>query len=147
MMVFAPYRIATALIIINVVGGVLALAAARGSSPTGGSDGSIYTTYILGLFLVNGIHGLMHLIIGLLGLFARALKIRPDYYLMGHSIWFLSLGLLGLVAAPELTPPRAILGLAINLPDHVAHLVLAATSLVPFLLTAGRGLPATSSSM
>ena len=147
MMVFTPYRIATALIIINVAGGAIALAAAHGFSPSGDSNLSTHATYILGLFLVNGIHGLMHLIIGLLGLFASAWKIRPDYYLIGHSIWFLSLGLLGLAAAPELTPPRTILGLAINLPDHVAHLVLAAISLVPFVMTAGRELPAASSSM
>ena len=138
---------ATTLIVINVVGGTIALAAASVTSTPVGPTFPNHATYILGLFLVNGIHGVMHLLIGTLGLFVLARKIRAEYYLTGHTIWFGSLGVVGLVTTPELAPPHAILGPAINFPDHAAHLVLAAMSLMPFLVAAGRTIPPTPSSM
>jgi len=92
---------ATTLIVINVVGGTIALAAASVTSTPVGPTFPNHATYILGLFLVNGIHGVMHLLIGTLGLFVLARKIRAEYYLTGHTIWFGSLGVVGLVTAPR----------------------------------------------
>jgi hypothetical protein len=129
---------AIALVIVNLVGGASALASASVTPRPAGLTLPIHPTYILGLFLVNGLHGVMHLLIGSLGLLVTAGPLRPEAYLTGHTIWFAGLGVLGLVAVPELAPPHTMLGLAINVPDHVAHLVLASMSVVPYLLTARR---------
>ena len=137
-MVSTPYKMALALVVVNLVGGASALASASVTPRPVGLSLPTQPTYILGLFLVNGLHGVMHLLIGSLGLFVTAGPIRPGAYLTGHTIWFAGLGVIGLVAVPELAPPHTMLGLAINWPDHVAHLVLASMSGVPLLLMARR---------
>jgi hypothetical protein len=134
-MIFTPYRMSTALAVINAAGGAIAIAAASVTPTPVGLTLPVQSTNIFGLFLVNGVHGIMHLLIGSLGLLVHAGKIRPEAYLTAHTIWFAGLAVLGLVVVPEMAPSHAMLGLAINFPDHVAHLMLASTSLVPLLVT------------
>lgn len=66
-MIFAPYEMATALVVINLVGRTIALAAASVTPTPADLTLPIHATYILGLFLVNGVHGVTHLLIRFLG--------------------------------------------------------------------------------
>ena len=137
-MIFTPYRMSTALAVINAAGGAIAIAAASVTPTPVGLTLPVQSTNIFGLFLVNGMHGIMHLLVGSLGLLVPAGKIRAEAYLTAHTIWFAGLAVLGLVVVPEMAPAHAMVGLAINFPDHVAHLMLASTSLVPVLVTSDR---------
>jgi hypothetical protein len=81
--VFTPYRVATALIVINVVGGASALSAASVTPTPVGLTLPTHAKYILGLFLVNLV---MHLLIGSLELFVTGGTSAPKAYLTGHFL-------------------------------------------------------------
>src|SRR5688572_30188698 len=84
-MIFTPDRMVTILVVINVVGGASTFAAASVTPTPAALTPPIHATYILGLFLVNGVHGVMHLLIGSLG-FVSIGKLRPEAYLTGHDL-------------------------------------------------------------
>lgn len=123
------------LMVVNLVGGAIALAAASVTDMPVRLTLPTHTTYIFGLFAVNGVHGVMHLTIGLLGFLVWAGMVRASRYFIGHTTWFALLSIWGFMAAPEWAPLHKPMGLAINFPDHVAHFVLAFISLLPLLLT------------
>jgi hypothetical protein len=131
------------LVIVNLVGGTIALAAASVTETWAPLTLPTRDAYILGLFVVNGVHGAMHLVVGLLGLLVWWGKLAASRYLIGHTTWFVLLGLWGLTAAPGSAPTHTLMGFALNLPDHIAHLGLATISLSPLLLKrrplSGRG--------
>jgi hypothetical protein len=121
------------LVIVNLVGGTIALAAASVTDTWAPLTLPTRDAYILGLFVVNGVHGVMHLAVGLLGLLVWWGKLAASRYFIGHTSWFVLLSLWGITTAPGWSPTHTLLGVAINLPDHIAHLGLATISLSPLL--------------
>jgi hypothetical protein len=79
--------------------------------------------YLLGIFGVNVVHNLVHLLFGVLGI-AAALGGWSRSYLQGVGIIYLLLGVLGFIPALY-TGDEMLLGFVhINLADNFLHLVL-----------------------
>jgi hypothetical protein len=79
---------------------------------------------LLGLFMVNGIHSVIHLIFGVLGI-AAAFTGTERLYNRAGGIIYLLIGVLGFI--PALVPGGLLLGLVmINLADNILHLVIGA---------------------
>jgi hypothetical protein len=79
---------------------------------------------LLGLFMVNGLHSIVHLLFGVLGI-AAALMGMERLYNRAAGVIYLLLGVLGLI--PALVPNGLLLGLVmINPADNVLHLVIGA---------------------
>jgi hypothetical protein len=118
----------------NLAGGALALAA---STVTSAPGNPVYPgpTYLLGLFAVNWLHGVMHLVIGVLGVALGRFSYLASSYLLGHTLWFFSLAMLGFIAFPGLQPSHTAGGIWINEPDHWGHVLLALASLLALTLT------------
>jgi hypothetical protein len=90
---------------------------------------------LLGLFMVNGVHSVVHLLFGVLGL-AAAFTGMSVLYNRAGGIIYLALGLLGFI--PALVPNGMLLGLVmINTADNFLHLVIG-------LVLAGVGFALTS---
>jgi len=76
---------------------------------------------LLGLFMVNGLHSIVHLLFGVLGIAASL----TGLYNRAGGVIYLLLGVLGLI--PALVPNGMLLGLVmINPADNVLHLVIGA---------------------
>ena len=85
-------------------------------NPTGG--------VLLGIFAVNLVHNVIHLVVGLLGI-AAAFTGWSRLYAQGLGIVYLLVGILGFI--PGLTTDGLLLGLVhINLADNLLHLVVGA---------------------
>lgn len=77
---------------------------------------------ILGIFMVNGIHSIVHLLFGVLGV-AAALTGTSVLYNRAGGVIYLLIGVLGFI--PPLVPGGMLLGLVmINLADNFLHLVI-----------------------
>jgi hypothetical protein len=98
---------------------------------------------LLGIFGVNAIHSIVHLLIGILGI-AAVYTGRARLYNQVIGIVYLLLGVLGFI--PALVPNGMLLGLVdINLADNFLHLVVgAAMALVGFFVPAGRSVSSES---
>ena len=125
------------LIFINLAGGLIALIASSVTDTPSVVTFLSRTTYILGTFQVNPMHGLMHLVVGAFGLWA--LSRLESSYLRAHAVCFLLIGIWGLHAFPGLAPQHTAAGLAISLPDHLAHFGLALLSAAPLLIGRSTG--------
>jgi hypothetical protein len=126
------------LVMANLVGGTIALAAASVTETWAPVTLPTRDAYILGMFVVNGLHGVMHLAVGLLGLLVWSGKMAMSRYFIGHTTWFVLMGLWGITTAPGSAPTHTLMGFAINLPDHIAHLGLALLSLFPLVFISAR---------
>ena len=100
------------LIFINLAGGLIALIASSVTPTPSAVTFPTRTTYILGTFQLNAMHGLMHLGIGVFGLWA--LNRLESCYCVRHTVWFLLIGSWGLHSFPSLAPEHTAAGLAIN---------------------------------
>ena len=79
---------------------------------------------LLGLFMVNGLHSVVHLLFGVLGI-AAAFSGMERLYNRAAGVIYLVLFVLGLI--PALVPNGMLLGLVmINGADNVLHLVVGA---------------------
>jgi hypothetical protein len=79
---------------------------------------------LLGLFMVNGVHSVVHLLFGALGI-AAAFTGTERLYNRAGGIIYLVIGILGFI--PALAPGGMLLGLVmINLADNILHLVIGA---------------------
>ena len=77
---------------------------------------------LLGLFDVDVVHNLVHLVVGILGV-AAAFTGWSRYYNQGLGIVYLLVGILGFI--PGLNPGGALLGLMhINIEDNFLHLIV-----------------------
>lgn len=77
---------------------------------------------LLGLFMVNGVHSIIHLLFGVLGIAAALSGMSVLYNRVGGIIYLL-IGILGFI--PALVPGGMLLGLVmINLADNFLHLVI-----------------------
>lgn len=77
---------------------------------------------LLGLFMVNGLHSVVHLLFGVLGI-AAAFTGTGRLYNRISGIVYLLIGILGFI--PALVPNNMLLGLVmINTADNFLHLVL-----------------------
>lgn len=92
---------------------------------------------LLGVFMVHGLHNVVHLLFGVLGI-AAALTGMEVLYNRAAGVIYLVLGLLGFI--PALVPNGMLLGLVmINTADNFLHLVIGAVLVyVGFALTARR---------
>jgi hypothetical protein len=82
---------------------------------------------LLGLFMVNGLHSIVHLLFGVLGI-AAAFTGTSNLYNKAGGVIYLVLALVGFVALlgfTALAPGGMLLGLVmINMADNFLHLVL-----------------------
>ncbi|GER87747.1 membrane protein [Dictyobacter vulcani] len=92
---------------------------------------------LLGIFMVHGLHNIVHLLFGVLGI-AAALLGAGRLYNRAVGIIYLLLAVLGFI--PALVPNGMLLGLVmINLADNILHLVIgAALAYVGFALQSRR---------
>jgi hypothetical protein len=88
---------------------------------------------LLGLFDVNIVHNLVHLVVGILGI-AAAFTGWSRYYNWGLGIVYLLVGILGFI--PALNPNGDLLGImALNLEDNILHLLVGgAAALIGFFV-------------
>lgn len=81
---------------------------------------------LLGIFAVNVVHNLIHVVVGVLGI-AAAYTGRSRLFAQGLGVVYLLVGVLGLI--PGLAPDGMLLGLVhINMADNILHLVVGALS-------------------
>jgi hypothetical protein len=97
---------------------------------------------LLGIFDVNVVHNIVHLLFGVLGLAAAKAHSSARTYLIGSGIAYIALFVFGLIVDQRDTAWNFV---AINSSDNWLHLGLAAALLIPGLLFArderdGRGL-------
>ncbi|HLI87573.1 MAG TPA: DUF4383 domain-containing protein [Ktedonobacteraceae bacterium] len=75
---------------------------------------------LLGIFMLNGLHSVVHLLFGVLGI-AAAFTGTGRLYNRGAGVIYLILGILGFI--PSLVPNGLLLGLVmINIADNILHL-------------------------
>ncbi len=78
---------------------------------------------LLGIFTVDTMHNLVHVVVGILGIAVAFLNYTyTRLYFQVFGIVFLLLTILGFVTAPN---GGMVLGMAMNMPDHVLHLITA----------------------
>lgn len=88
-------------------------------NPTGGS--------LLGIFAVDVVHNIVHLLVGVLGI-AAAYTGWPRYYARGLGIVYVLVGILGFI--PGLDPMGMLMGIMhINIADNLLHLIVGAAAL------------------
>lgn len=89
---------------------------------------------LLGIFAINALHNVVHLLIGILGVAAASMG-WPRLYNRIMGIVYLALAVLGFI--PGLVMNGALLGLvSINLADNLLHLVVgAALTYIGFFLS------------
>jgi hypothetical protein len=89
---------------------------------------------LLGIFSLNLVHNLIHVIFGILGIIA-AYTHWPRLYARIVGVIYLIVGILGFI--PALAPGGLLLGLVeINLADNILHVIIALVALyVGFALT------------
>ena len=91
---------------------------------------------LLGIFAVNTLHSIVHLLIGVLGI-AAAMTGWPRLYNRVIGIVYFALAILGFI--PALVPNGALLGLvSINLSDNFLHLVVGAVLIIVGFFVADR---------
>jgi hypothetical protein len=117
----------------NIAGGVLAFAAST-VTVAPGMPTFAGPTFLLGLFAVNWLHGVMHVVVGSLGLASASVQSTARWYLIAHTLWFIFLAALGFIAFPEMQPDHPAGGIWINAPDHWGHVFLVLASLLALLL-------------
>jgi Domain of unknown function (DUF4383) len=77
---------------------------------------------LLGIFMLNGLHSVVHLLFGILGI-AAAFTATGRLYNRGVGVIYLILGILGFI--PPLVPNGLLIGLVmINTADNLLHLVI-----------------------
>jgi hypothetical protein len=130
---FTTQQLATLIAAGNLAGGLLAFAAAT-VTPAPGMPTFAGPTYLLGLFAVNSLHGVMHVVVGSLGLASAGVQSTARVYLVAHTLWFIFLAALGFTAFPEMQPDHPAGGIWINAPDHWGHVFLVLASLLALLL-------------
>lgn len=130
---FTSRQLATLIATGNLAGGTLALAAST-VTPVPGTPTFAGPTFLLGLFAVNWLHGVMHLVVGSLGLASARFHSTARLYLVGHTLWFTFLATLGFIAFPDLQPEHTVGGMWINAPDHWGHLFLVLVSLTALIM-------------
>lgn len=84
---------------------------------------------LLGLFAVNGVHSIVHLLFGILGIAAATTGYSVLYNKIGGAIYLILaiVGFIALLAVPALAPNGMLLGIVmINTADNFLHLVLGA---------------------
>ena len=75
---------------------------------------------LLGIFMLNGLHSIVHLLFGVLGI-AAAFTGTGRLYNRGVGVIYLILGILGFI--PPLVPNGLLFGLVmINVADNILHL-------------------------
>ncbi len=82
---------------------------------------------LLGLFMVNGVHSIVHLLFGVLGIAAAFTGFSRLYNQASGAIYLVLtvVGFIALLAVPALAPNGMLLGLVmINMADNFLHLVL-----------------------
>jgi hypothetical protein len=126
-------RLATWIATGNLAGGALALAGAT-VTLVPGMPRFAGPTYLLGLFAVNWLHGMMHVVMGSLGLAFARLQATARAYLLVHALWFTFLATVGFSAFPEMQPKHPAAGIWINAPDHWGHVFLVLSSLLALVL-------------
>ena len=100
---------------------------------------------LLGLFMVNGVHSIVHILFGIFGIAAAFTGFSRLYNKVGGVI-YLVLAVVGFVALLGLTalaPGGMLLGLvSINMADNVLHLVLGLVlAYVGFAIQSSRVVP------
>ncbi len=100
---------------------------------------------LLGLFMVNGVHSVVHLLFGVLGI-AAAFTGYSRVYNKAGGVIYLVLALVGFIAllgVNALAPNGMLLGLVmINMADNFLHLVLGlAMAFVGFGIQSSRTVP------
>lgn len=82
---------------------------------------------LLGLFMVNGVHSIVHLLFGVAGIAAALTGASRLYNKIGGVIYLVLavVGFIALLAVTSLAPGGMLLGLVmINMADNFLHLVL-----------------------
>ncbi len=81
-------------------------------------------TSLLGIFAVDTLHNIVHLLLGILGI-AAAYMGMARMYCQVVGVVLLLLGVVGFVTVP-VDGPLPILGIHLNVADHLLHLVTGA---------------------
>lgn len=123
----------------QILGWVLLIVGILGFFPFLGGSPTQVGSDLLGLFSVNLLHNLIHIVTGLLGLFAGYYE-NGEYartYALVFGIVYALVTILGFIVAPGMAS-HLFAGVALNLWDNLLHLVIAVTGLAAYFATAPR---------
>lgn len=100
---------------------------------------------LLGIFMVNGLHNIVHLLFGVLGIAAAFTGYSRVYNKVGGAIYLVLavIGFIALLGVSALAPNGMLLGLVmINMADNFLHLVLGLVlAYVGFAVNSSRTVP------
>jgi Domain of unknown function (DUF4383) len=123
----------------QVLGWVLLIFGILGFFPLLGGSATQTGSDLFGLFAVNLLHNIVHLLTGVIGLFAGYYS-GGEYartYALVFGIVYTLLLILGIIVSPGMAINYG-LGISFNLADNLEHLVIAAAGLAAYFATAPR---------
>lgn len=118
-------KVTSVLAITNSVIGITGL---LGPFVTGNHDRviNIRPGYLYGVFGMNWLHALVHLLIGILGLSARRTRAAAVTYMRLHAVLFGVLAPIGVLRVRGSTQIHMVMGMALNMPANLVHILWAA---------------------
>lgn len=123
----------------QVLGWVLLIVGILGFFPVLGGSATQSGSLLFGLLAVNLMHNLVHIVTGLLGLFAAYYE-NGEYartYALVFGIVYALVTILGFFVAPGMAIGY-LLGVAVNLGENIVHLLIAVAGLAAYFATAPR---------
>jgi hypothetical protein len=125
-----------------VFGWVLLVVGILGFLPFLGGSATMQASSLLGIFPVNLLHNIVHILTGVLGLAAAYYEdgAYARTYALVFGIIYALVTVLGFIVAPG-AGVGYLLGLSVNVADNLLHLVIAAAGLGAYFATANARTP------
>lgn len=122
-------KVASALALANSFIGITGL---LGPFVTGNDDRfiNIRPGYLYGVFGMNWLHALLHLMVGVVGLFWRQTNTGATSYMRLHAGLFGMLAPIGVLRVRGSQQIHMVTGMAVNMPANLVHVAWAAIGLV-----------------
>lgn len=121
----------------RVLGWLLLVIGLLGFLPTVGGTLGSGSSNLLGIFPINNVHNVVHIVTGLLGVFAGYYRsgVYARTYALTFGVVYALVTILGFVVAPG-GPVGYLLGLIpLNIADNLLHLLIALGGIAVYFLT------------
>ncbi len=125
----AVQKVASALALGNSIIGITGL---LGPFVTGNNDRfiNIRQGYLYGVFGMNWLHAVLHLVVGVVGLLWRQTTAGATRYMRLHAVLFGMLAPIGVLKVRGSQQIHMVMGMALNMPANLVHIAWACIGLV-----------------